>query len=184
MILTEFFSEQALFSVNKPILFSDLHIGLDMRDAHFHHGFDLHPCILYPSINGINLSLYERHSLKYLQFKDFLWANMRLSRTRRDMRNNPNSLHVTFVQRNDIAGRGRTIVNIEEVYSTVEKINPNATIHITDLSEVSFSVQLDLFAKTDVLVAVGGTALHNSIFMHPGTSILAIMPTAWCHWAW
>jgi hypothetical protein len=175
---------QALFSVDKPILFSDLHIGLDIRDAHFHHGFDLHPCVLQPSVNDANFSLYKRYSSRYLQFKNFLWTGMHLSRTRKEMRNDTSNLHVTFVQRNDIAGRGRTIVNIEEVYNTVGKINPNATIHITDLSEVLFSVQLDLFAKTDVLVAVGGTALHNSIFMHPGTSILAIMPTAWCHWAW
>jgi capsular polysaccharide biosynthesis protein len=119
-----------------------------------------------------------------MQFKDFIWSNLKLPLQRRVADEGHSKLYITFIQRNNTAGRGRSIVNIDAVYEATRELLPNSTIHITDLSSIPFSEQLELFAKTDVLVAVGGTALHNSLFMHPGTSILAIMPTAWCDWAW
>ena len=166
------------------MLFSDLHIGFDIRDSHFHHGYDLHPCVLQPTSLSSNSSLYQLYSARYMQFKDFIWSNLKLPLQRRVADEGHSKLYITFIQRNNTAGRGRSIVNIDAVYEATRELLPNSTIHITDLSSIPFSEQLELFAKTDVLVAVGGTALHNSLFMHPGTSILAIMPTAWCDWAW
>jgi capsular polysaccharide biosynthesis protein len=51
---------------------------------------------------------------------------------------------------------------------------------IDDLAEVDFDDQMFIFSQVDVLVAVAGTALHNMLFMRPGSAVVIIMQPFWC----
>ena len=53
-----------------------------------------------------------------------------------------------------------------------------------DIGIIPFHQQLQLFANTDILIGVGGTAIHNLLFMHAHTTLLLIMQPHWCEYAW
>ena len=52
------------------------------------------------------------------------------------------------------------------------------------LEDLAFSKQLRLFRTTDVYVCQQGTALHNVLFMRPGSAVIIIMQPDWCDWRW
>jgi hypothetical protein len=85
---------------------------------------------------------------------------------------------VLFVQRE----KNRVILNLELLLDGIDK--QEAVADVTDLARMSFSEQVCLFQHTDILVAVAGTAIHNMLFMRPGTSVIIIMQAGWCDWAW
>jgi hypothetical protein len=85
---------------------------------------------------------------------------------------------VLFVQRE----KNRVILNLESLLDGIDK--QEAVADVTELARMSFSEQVCLFQHTDILVAVAGTAIHNMLFMRPGTSVIITMQSGWCNWAW
>lgn len=85
---------------------------------------------------------------------------------------------VLFVQRE----KNRVILNLKPLLDNIEK--QGVVFDVTELGTMSFSEQVCLFQHTDILVAVAGTAIHNMLFMRPGTSVIIIMQPEWCDWAW
>jgi len=57
-------------------------------------------------------------------------------------------------------------------------------VQVVVLEGMLHSAQRELFAKTDLLIAAAGTALHNSLFMQKPAAVLPIMQPGWCDWAW
>eukprot|EP01041_Mallomonas_annulata_P002467 gene2467-4787_t len=52
------------------------------------------------------------------------------------------------------------------------------------LANTSFSEQLLRFKNIKILIASAGTALHNMLFMRPGSAVILFMQQEWCPWSW
>ena len=60
-----------------------------------------------------------------------------------------------------------------------------AVVREVMLEDMQFSAQADMLVnKTSLLVAQYGTAVHNVLFLRPGSSLLLLMQPRWCDWAW
>eukprot|EP01032_Pedospumella_encystans_P013123 gene13123-15128_t len=76
----------------------------------------------------------------------------------------------------------RKILNIDELVQVSSDLGHSTAFG--SLSSLPFRHQLELFASIDVLVAVAGTALHNVLFMRPGSAVIMFMQPEWCELAW
>jgi len=57
-------------------------------------------------------------------------------------------------------------------------------IEVLHLENVAFKDQWIKFRRADMLVALSGTAAHNSLFMKRGTVVALIMQQGWCRCRW
>jgi hypothetical protein len=167
----EFFN---LLSKNgKHIIFLNLHLGLDISKTYYSKGYSNHPCIFKPSD-------VSHLSVRYQHFRDFLWENgpLHINPEKNNIKLNwpliKQQLNIVIIQRDD----NRVITNLHDVLHQIQVVHGFNTSQY-DLNKLPFSQQLIIFSKADILVAVAGTALHNAIFMRPGTIIIILMQPGW-----
>jgi hypothetical protein len=167
---------------NGYIIFEDIHFGFDLSANYFNRGYEYHPCVWGPTPyvrNGL-FHLYER---RYSVFQSYLLKVLNISHAKRS---DDDKVSILYIQRT----RNRRIMNldnlVEEVSGLLSSSN-GSSIHahaVVDFDVLSFREQLETLARTDILVAAAGTALHNMLFMKPGSAVVIIMQPGWCKWAW
>jgi hypothetical protein len=84
-------------------------------------------------------------------------------------------------------GNNRMILNFAELQDKICQTplsNLKVNCMIYDLGQLDFGSQMAIFAQTDIIVAVAGTAIHNLLFMRPLSAVVIIMQPGWCEWAW
>ena len=86
----------------------------------------------------------------------------------------PTVPHVTLLSRRN----KRLILNEPELVREVLSIggSPKPVIEVASLETMTLYEQLALFRRTTVLAGIHGSGLINSIFMHPGTALVQLMP--------
>ncbi len=168
--------------VVEGVLFAHLHVGLDTSRSHFQVGYRHHPCLL--STDSGNREVYELAS-RYRQFSAHINASVRShffasAQPRSDSGGHASdgALIAAFIQRS----HDRVLLNLDKVFAECATLHLNCSLH--RLEAMSFAAQLELFGAADVLVAAAGTALHNMMFMRPGSAVVLVMQPNWCPWAW
>ena len=152
------------------VVFRDLHIGADISNSFFNLGQAIQPCIFSLKLGSQEII---KLSKRYKAFSEYLQSNT--SQLSADQLRAPNIL---IIQRYN----NRVILNVNEL-----AVISNSAGYITEicyLEDLSFTKQRRLFAHTDVLVSVAGTALHNMLFMRPGSAVVIFMQPHWCEFAW
>ena len=103
---------------------------------------------------------------------------------------------VTFVARRETAGtlamtsrfpravlNAAALVRVAESAELQREVGALRVVRAV-LGEIPFTEQLRLFDRTDVLVGVHGTGMHNVLFMRPGSAVLVFEQPGWCRWRW
>ena len=150
---------------SRRILIQDLHIGLDIEDTYFNLGFHYHPHAMNIADRRI-----QQLAARYQQFRDFVHVQANITTSL------PTA--ALFVRRES----SRVVLNMHELVSVAREMD--VTYTEVDLEYVKFTDQLQLLFSANVIVATAGTALHNMLFMRPGTSAIILMQPEWCDWAW
>ena len=196
-------SADQFFSLSKDgVIFKDLHIGLDISHSFFNLGYKTHPSIFktYRSSTSTDHSLQEV-SRRYKDFQSHIMSFVQSLLTNKttssssyqhnisqNQDTNNNTIiptNIIFVQRTS----NRMMLNLHDLVSNIThnsffNIDTIQDISIVDLSVLPFTQQLQLLGSTRILIAMAGTALHNLLFMKPGTAAIIIMQPEWCPWAW
>ena len=175
------------------VLFRDIHIGLDNSEGFFHYGHRYHPCVMS---GGGSSALFRNLSASYQQFQKYVHQFYSHSSSPRGVE----PVQITFVQRAlslhkslagevpSVTGRNgerasnRLILNVDSLANLADGFGHKAIT--LNLENTPFHTQLQLLYSTDVLVATAGSALHNSLFMRRGSSIVIIMQKSWQQWSW
>lgn len=157
------------------IVFSDLHLGLDISLTHYNTGQHSQPCFIsLPHGNTANIDLAKR----YRKFASYLNQPSDGESIVLKHNNAKPRPQILIVQRK----KNRVILNMKEVLQTTELTG--LVTELGDLDAVGFQEQRQLFTHIDVLVSVAGTALHNVLFMRPGSAVVMFMQPHWCEYAW
>ena len=157
------------------VVFKDLHIGLDISESYFNAGQQSQPCLVnLRNGNAENHARAKRYQALSQFIQTEIFAYFRIDAT--DPTKNSPSLFIEQRQSD------RKILNIDELVQVSSDLG--FTTAFGSLSSLPFRHQLELFASIDVLVAVAGTALHNVLFMRPGSAVIMFMQPEWCELAW
>lgn len=175
------FTDLPIFSIDlwkelstwNNIVFSDLHVGLDISLSHFNAGQHSQPCIMsLTHVSTANFALVQR----YQKFARFLRQSVDFA-AETDTKHE--TVQVTMIQRK----KNRVINNIEDILRVSQR--PGLATAICDLDTMDYQQQQrTLLWNTDILVSVAGTALHNVLFMRPGSAVVMFMQPHWCEYAW
>ena len=190
-------------SASGVVIFRSLFIGGDLRWSSFYRGHSRHPCIM--RLDSHHSPAIQDLSQRFHQFREFILTSLVINGAGKDQEESQKPLHLTLIQR---GGNNRVITNPELVVGLAQEFH--LTMSVVDFSSLTFKNQITILQQTvsalfcafrhllqifyhkyvhsydaqDLLIAVGGTALHNVMFLHPGSSIIVLMPSAWCPWAW
>lgn len=192
---TAFHTTSALRSLVKSVVgrvcFADLHVGLDLSHSYYALGFDRHPQGFAVRDDRQAMEL----SYRYCQFRDWLWG--RLGWDSQPLSNTSNVSNVTSSvnkkQRSvTLISRQTTrrLLNEQQVLDSLthslnsDDIGGTLTVNHVALEKLSFSEQGRMFLDTSILVAQYGSALHNTLFLRPGSTVVIMMQPEWCDWAW
>lgn len=191
-------SLDTLMKVKGTALFQDIHFGLDNRNNFFNLGMRFHPCLFHLESSANLRNIASR----YREFQSFVLNALRQNIDPNDVfvqstRNMPKKIstksviNVLFVQRkrnrvvNNMNQLRESVCNIDDGFQLSTNQNSPLTVcYERDLDEFRFEKMVNMLSKTDVLVAAAGTAVHNMLFMRPGSSVIILMPIDWCDWAW
>ena len=160
------------------VVFQDLHINNDIMKSSFYNGHVNHPCLF--SVRDLNRpdSKIADLSNEYQSFRGYVLKNLGVNNLEGYMKKEK-KLSMTLVERN---GNTRVLLNPEIIINAANERNVQATT--IDLSVTDTTEQISLLATTDILVAVGGSAVHNVLFLPKGSAAIVLMPTGWCSWSW
>ena len=86
-------------------------------------------------------------------------------------------LVLTFIDRKE----KRLLVNKEEYISILKSKFPAVKIELVDFAAFSFTEQLKIIRRTDILVGVHGAGLTHGMFMPPGSTMVEILPSGVAH---
>jgi protein O-GlcNAc transferase len=86
-------------------------------------------------------------------------------------------LVLTFIDRKE----KRLLVNKEEYISILKSKFPAVKIELVDFAAFSFTEQLKIVRRTDILVGVHGAGLTHGMFMPPGSTMVEILPSGVAH---
>jgi hypothetical protein len=114
---------------------------MSIKDTFFHRGHLLHPCILSAEAETEELYMYRPLSDRYKAFRDFVWSSLHYHPEPPSAAARIHNTHLTFIQRNNSRG----ITNFEEIISVADE--GKLFYVVADLFKISFTEQLDLFAK-------------------------------------
>lgn len=81
-------------------------------------------------------------------------------------------LTVTIVDR----AENRKFINLDRWVATLRGRHPNSKIDVVDFATISFTDQLRLVQKTDVLVGHHGAAMTHTMFMAPESAVVEVLP--------
>lgn len=84
----------------------------------------------------------------------------------------PRPLKLTFIDRTG----HRRLVNKKSNLERLQIKYPDLEIELIDLAAISFSEQLNIIRRTDILVGVHGAALTHGMFLQPGSAMVEILP--------
>jgi hypothetical protein len=168
------------------VCFSDLHAGLDVSTSYYVLGFERHPFGFDPTNHmgdddrqGLELSY------RYCQFRSWLWNKLGWNYEDVSLRRNTSEINVNLITRKStrkLMNQDRVVVSLRQHFENME--SSSVSVNTVSLEDMSFSEQISMFRNTTVLVAQYGSALHNTLFLHPGASVLIMMQPKWCDWAW
>jgi hypothetical protein len=162
------------------VVLSDLHIGADISGTFFNAGQKAQPCMVsLEHGNAETIALAKR----YRAFSNVIRTSHNqqggaIQKPSVERRRATPAASVLIVQRR----KNRVIVNADEL--GVLSSDAGHVTEIADLEDLPFSQQRTVFAQTDVLVSMAGTALHNVLFMRPGSAVVMFMQPNWCEQAW
>ncbi|KAF3911693.1 hypothetical protein AA313_de0203880 [Arthrobotrys entomopaga] len=86
--------------------------------------------------------------------------------------NRDSQITVTFINR---VGR-RKLLNFDELDRELEQRYPDVTINRPQFEKMTLREQINMIARTDVLIGVHGAALTNIFFLPPQASVVEILP--------
>ena len=148
-----FFSMDLISELNKlgGVVFSDLHIGLDISESFYYEGYKNHPCIMsmHPNIatqRTIDLSSSYKRFSSYIKSSYDGKTISELNFPSTSSNNGEKRLNVLFIQRT----KNRIILNIDQLESLADSYGLNWIE--CDLNGISFDDQMHLFSQTDILV--------------------------------
>ena len=161
-------SKKALDGLSGKTCFEFLQAELDLNDAFTTMGQLRHPEIVGPAdIQGVQ-------GKRYRSFQHFIASFLGISAEPAARRGGV----AAFVDRK---GK-RTISNALEVKELFEAAAFDVkSAHLEDLT---FTQQVKLLQDSQVYVCQQGTALHNVLFMKPGSIVVILMQPDWCDWKW
>lgn len=82
---------------------------------------------------------------------------------------------------------GRHIANSNEVLTALAGTalaGTECSVHLALLDDMSFKDQLVAFRRTDLLVGLAGSGLHNALFLKDKAVAISIMQPRWCNVRW
>uniref|UniRef100_A0A7S0Z7V3 Glycosyltransferase 61 catalytic domain-containing protein n=1 Tax=Ostreococcus mediterraneus TaxID=1486918 RepID=A0A7S0Z7V3_9CHLO len=123
-------------------------------------------------LDHYNLKIETTRPGGWRAFKEFLASGFKAKPVPRYRRNATN---VVVIQRK----RNRLLVNANEIAEAAERVfsaQGRVTVQIVFWEAMSFDVQLQLMATTDVIIGVDGTGLFNGNFMPEGSTVIRIKP--------
>jgi hypothetical protein len=157
------------------LIFEGIHFGADISASFFHRGLDNHPCIFNMATAGGEV---QDLSQKYRSFQTFALNSLGFSPANINNKDSFVNPSVLFIQRKV----NRVIRNMDLLVESAKDLGLETVVQ--DLSDLRFSEQLQLFVNCDIMVAMAGTAVHNLLFMRPGSAVIIFMQPGWCDWAW
>ena len=163
-------SKTALDRLPGVTCFDDLQAELDLSAVFTTKGLQRHPSLARPFLDGGDSTFARR----YRKFAHFVERELGLS--------NPHP-HAHLKTMTLVSRRGVRSLENEDAIAALGQAS-NFSVVTARLENMPFSEQLQLFRKTDVYVCQQGTALHNVLFMRPGSVIMMIMQPDWCDWRW
>lgn len=85
---------------------------------------------------------------------------------------------ITLVDRksSESATRGRYIFNRDKLVAKLQEIIPNSKIQIADLSNHTFSEQIEIFYRSDAIVSVHGAEMTNTVWTRTDAPVVELMP--------
>lgn len=168
------------FLKNRRFLFTDIHLGSDLKHSFFSSGTMRQPCHFMSSDRHV-----QQLTTKYKLFRDHLWRQylpaewLALSDEEKMFSSSsPAEWDVLFIQR----GKSRMILNLQDLADKTQELS--LRYEAIDLDLMPFVDQLAYWHFTACVVAVAGTAAHNMLFMRPGSTMVIIMQAEWCEWSW
>lgn len=184
-VLLRWLTSEPIMSVShllkgRRVLFTDIHLGGDLRHSFFSSGMMRQPCHFASSDRHV-----QRLAAQYKAFRDHLWRQylpaewLVLSDEEKMFSpSSPAEWEGLFIQR-----RGtRMILNLPALLDRTRELSLRS--EVIDLDGMSFLGQLEFLHFTACVVAVAGTATHNMLFMRPGSTMVIIMQPEWCEWSW
>lgn len=183
-------------SSRNSIIFKSLHVGLDLTHSFFAVGYEYHPCLInlpLESSNETKTTPIGELQKRYKQFQEFLWSVsplhiQTLSATKTghtaDLSQSNTPLNLVIIQRR----KNRMLLNLDQLLASIAGDGTLAgsfqSVSVAVLEDMPFTEQLQLFLSADILVSMAGSALHNVLFMRPGSVVIILMQPGWCAWSW
>jgi hypothetical protein len=195
----------------KKLLFADVHVGLDNSVAFFNEGHRSHPCVL--SDAGEN-DLFNKKSKQYGEFYQYIhsfYDDDNETKPRREKTSSVENsesddddddassqqLVVTIIQRaptqqrageddslpSNVPSSNRVITNLDRLLLEIER-QPRLSAQVLTLEDTPFSKQREVFRRTNILVSVAGSSLHNIMYLQPGSIVVVLMQRGWSPWSW
>lgn len=86
------------------------------------------------------------------------------------------SLTITIINRMTT----RRLHNLPKIVDQIKLRHPNHNINVVDFAQLSYTEQIELSLKTDILVGHHGAGLVHTLFVKPGGAVVEILPkTGW-----
>lgn len=164
-------TKNQLMSLGDNICFADISLELDISLTYYSLG----------AVDNTQSSPLDNSALKtrYSAFKRFLNQKL-LHKPSNGSREEKK--RIVFVKRKG----SRKLINIDDLMSIAAATTnkDNVEVSVVSLEEMTFTEQIDVFKRVDILVAQYGSAAHNVLFMRPGTVLLLLMQPDWCPYSW
>ncbi len=173
----------SILKLDIPILFEQLHIGLNMAFSHYYYGYRFHPFNFQDSTKigqSILHDIYQNYSQHFSHLiRESVKREYAIYSANSYDHDTNHSVDVVIV----VKSKNRAIINIDEVLDTLSSYS--LTWKLLDIGELKFYDQFPLFEDVKIFLCVAGTAIHNAQFMNPNNSIvIVIMQPFWCEYSW